>query len=64
MANYETQILDFQSQVTELEDKLTDTRIENTKLKNDLVDVKTTADIQLCEAQTKLNEVNYSMNLK
>jgi len=64
MANYETQILDFQSQVTELEDKLADTRIENTKLKNDLVDVKTTADIQLCEAQTKLNEVNYSMNFK
>ena len=42
---------------TELEDKLADYRLDNTKLKNDLVDVKTNSDIQLVEAQTKLNEV-------
>lgn len=48
---------ELQSQITELEDKLADSRLEGTKIKNELVDQKTNFEIQLCDLQTKLNEV-------
>ncbi|XP_069996902.1 trichohyalin isoform X4 [Penaeus vannamei] len=47
---------ELQSQITELEDKLADSRLEGTKIKNELVDQKTNFEIQLCDLQTKLNE--------
>ncbi|XP_064088182.1 trichohyalin-like [Macrobrachium nipponense] len=47
---------ELQSQVTEFEDKLADAKIENAKMKNDLIDQKTNYEIQLCDLQTKLNE--------
>ncbi|XP_047478471.1 trichohyalin-like [Penaeus chinensis] len=47
---------ELQSQITELEDKLADSRLESTKIKNELVDQKTNFEIQLCDLQTKLNE--------
>lgn len=47
---------ELQSQVTEFEDKLADAKIENAKIKNELVDQKTNYEIQLCDIQTKLNE--------
>ncbi|KAL7630465.1 UNVERIFIED_CONTAM: hypothetical protein RMT77_019368 [Armadillidium vulgare] len=50
------EIQDMQSLVTELEDKLADSRLETTKLKNELVDQKTNFEIQLSDIQTKLNE--------
>lgn len=48
---------ELHTQVTELEDKLADARLENTKLKNEVTDQKTSFEIQLCDLQTKLNEV-------
>lgn len=51
----ETQELN--TQVTELEDKLADAKLENTKLKNEIIDQKTNFEIQLCDLQTKVNEV-------
>lgn len=51
---------ELQSQITELEDKLADSRLEGTKIKNELVDQKTNFEIQLCDLQTKLNEVRGS----
>lgn len=48
---------ELHAQVTELEDKLADSRLENTKLKNEVTDQKTSFEIQLCDLQTKLNEV-------
>ncbi|XP_066971727.1 early endosome antigen 1 isoform X15 [Macrobrachium rosenbergii] len=47
---------ELQSQVTEFEDKLADAKIENAKMKNDIIDQKTNYEIQLCDLQTKLNE--------
>lgn len=48
---------ELHTQVTELEDKLADARLENTKLKNEVIDQKTNFEIQLCDLQTKVNEV-------
>ncbi|XP_071538895.1 uncharacterized protein [Panulirus ornatus] len=47
---------EMQAQITEFEDKLADARLENTKLKNEVIDQKTNFEIQLCDLQTKLNE--------
>ena len=48
---------ELHTHVTELEDKLADSRLENTKLKNEVIDQKTNFEIQLCDLQTKVNEV-------
>nr|XP_045620548.1 trichohyalin-like isoform X1 [Procambarus clarkii]XP_045620549.1 trichohyalin-like isoform X1 [Procambarus clarkii] len=47
---------ELHTQITEFEDKLADARLENTKLKNEVIDQKTNFEIQLCDLQTKLNE--------
>ncbi|KAG0708266.1 hypothetical protein GWK47_024025 [Chionoecetes opilio] len=47
---------ELHTQATELEDKLADARLENTKLKNEIIDQKTNFEIQLCDLQTKVNE--------
>ncbi|KAK8745425.1 hypothetical protein OTU49_000183 [Cherax quadricarinatus] len=47
---------ELHAQITEFEDKLADARLENTKLKNEVIDQKTNFEIQLCDLQTKLNE--------
>lgn len=54
---------ELQTHVTELEDKLADSKLENTKLKNEIIDQKTNFEIQLCDLQTKVNEVS-AMKLK
>ncbi|KAK4291295.1 hypothetical protein Pmani_035872 [Petrolisthes manimaculis] len=47
---------ELHAQVTELEDRLADSRLDNTKLRNEVTDQKTCFEIQLCDLQTKLNE--------
>ncbi|MPC15397.1 hypothetical protein E2C01_008187 [Portunus trituberculatus] len=51
---------ELHAQVTEFEDKLADARLENTKLKNEIIDQKTNFEIQLCDLQTKVNEYEES----
>lgn len=51
---------ELHTQVTELEDKLADSKLENTKLKNEIIDQKTNFEIQLCDLQTKVNEYEES----
>lgn len=58
-----TELQDLQDLLTETEDKLTDSKLEVTKLKNSLVDQKTNYEIQLCDVQTKLNEVRIMCNI-
>ncbi|XP_076031421.1 uncharacterized protein LOC143019563 isoform X3 [Oratosquilla oratoria] len=50
------EVQDMQSQMTELEDKLADSRLEGTRLKNEIVDQKTNFEIQLADLQSKINE--------
>ncbi|XP_063870334.1 trichohyalin-like isoform X4 [Scylla paramamosain] len=51
---------ELHAQVTEFEDKLADAKLENTKLKNEIIDQKTNFEIQLCDLQTKVNEYEES----
>ena len=54
-----SEVQDLQANLTDAEDKLADSRLEVTKMKSNLVDQKTNFEIQLCEMQTKLNEVRF-----